>query len=148
VELVHLLPEHYEWISAVVQIVNVTEPATSAQTPLSIAYEKGLYDVVALLLDKVQKEAEVQLASGMQVDVAGGDGVTPLHLACLHGDMAKAALLICKGVDVNEVDALSQSPLHVASANGHVFLVELLLSKGADMHNRNGCMDPKSRSVC
>jgi ankyrin repeat protein len=92
------LPEHFEWRSALAQSAYVTEPATSVQTPLSIAYEKGLYDGVALLLDKVQKEAEAQLASGMQVDVACSDGVTPLHLACLHGDMATAALLICKGV--------------------------------------------------
>ncbi|XP_071482423.1 BRCA1-associated RING domain protein 1-like [Diadema antillarum] len=58
-------------------------------------------------------------------------GETPLHVACIKGDMDVAQSLLERGVDPNVKDNAGWTPLHEACNHGHTSLVDLLLDYGA-----------------
>lgn len=68
-------------------------------------------------------------------------------VACKHGDLDLAELLLASGVDVNvsgtkgyrdRMHYDNATPLHAACANGHLSVVRLLLDNGADFEKTNG----------
>eukprot|EP00050_Salpingoeca_kvevrii_P019541 m.87342 g.87342 ORF g.87342 m.87342 type:complete len:391 (+) comp8460_c0_seq4:1250-2422(+) len=62
-------------------------------------------------------------------------GETPLHTACIDGDVAKVtALLEDAAALVNEKDNAGWTALHEACNNGHVKVVKLLLQANADVN--------------
>lgn len=80
-----------------------------------------------------------------------GDGfydsvdVHPLVLACQHGALESASLLIDRGAEVDRQTTEGKTPLYEAAASGQPRLVSLLLAKGADhvaRETRYGCMTP------
>merc|ERR1712072_292968 len=68
---------------------------------------------------------------GAAVDQAKGYGATPLFVACEHGHVDAARLLLDKGEDVNRARKDGQTPLFIACQNGHVDAARLLLQRGA-----------------
>ena len=59
-----------------------------------------------------------------------GTGSTPLHLACMEGNIELMnALLELEGADVNLVDGQGQSCLHISIILGHFLMAKALLSK-------------------
>jgi ankyrin repeat protein len=57
---------------------------------------------------------------------------TPLHLACLQGNLPCIQYLIVSGADVNKGDDQGLTPLHLLiQANGSLKAVEYLLNNGA-----------------
>ncbi|KXZ44533.1 hypothetical protein GPECTOR_66g261 [Gonium pectorale] len=58
---------------------------------------------------------------------------TPLHLACLDGDLARVEQLLQQGAPVDAAGKHGHTPLHCACAGGHVDVVELLISRGASL---------------
>lgn len=59
---------------------------------------------------------------------------SPLHIACLDGNIEIAKLLIDKGADVNFLSyPYKSSPLHDACKNSHTELVNFLLENGANI---------------
>lgn len=101
------------------------------------------------------------LKQGVDVDVRGEGGFTPLHIASNYGDFAIAKLLVAKGADVNAIAQNSNTPLHtinttkyleqiasmgsmfhqdivaVEAQPGHIAIVKLLLSKGAKINQQD-----------
>lgn len=72
------------------------------------------------------------IAQGADVNAAGGDGMTPLHWAAYHGDVALAQLLLKAKASVSASTRLGDNtPLHVASRHGHGAVVAVLLAAGA-----------------
>ncbi|MFO1435360.1 MAG: ankyrin repeat domain-containing protein [Gammaproteobacteria bacterium] len=65
------------------------------------------------------------------------DDDTPLHVACLWGDICAVDLLVSAGADVNARGDMGCSPLYVAVRFGHFRTVERLLRAGADPDDRN-----------
>ncbi len=67
------------------------------------------------------------------------NGVTPLHLAAMHGDSALIRSLFDYGSDIHAIDSSGFTPLHMAVQNGHFQAVQLLLNQGADVnrHTKN-----------
>ena len=57
--------------------------------------------------------------------------VTSLHLACWHGYVPLAKVLIDYGADINANDGDHWTPLHWACFEGHKAVVELLVDRGA-----------------
>ena len=83
------------------------------------------------------------LNDGAAVDQAKGDGATPLCVACEHGHVAAARLLLLdNGADVHKASNDNRTPLHEASYKGHVDVVQLLLANGAgadlDVKDKSG----------
>ena len=96
--------------------------------------------------------------AGADVDRATADGLTPLVLATLLGNVAAARILIEAGADVSKVNLVqaelvrvgnadvtdvvgtdaSVTPLHLAAAVGDEAMIEVLLGAGAKVDTRVG----------
>ena len=110
-------------------IVDVNSMTGTRETPLTLAAENGLKDMVQLLLDK-----------GAEPNKPDQDGDTPLHTAAYLGYKDMVLLLLNRGADPNMADRGGHSPLHVAAREGYKDVVLLLLNRGADpnMEDRGG----------
>jgi ankyrin repeat protein len=74
------------------------------------------------------------VASGANVNVAQGDGMTALHWAAERGDVKMANELLKAHASVKAVTReASYTPLHIASKNGNAAVVRALLNAGADV---------------
>lgn len=69
----------------------------------------------------------------VEVDARGEDGDSPLHIACLYGQVAVVEECIRRGADVNVKDEDDSTPLHDACAGGFESIVAQLLQKGASV---------------
>lgn len=56
--------------------------------------------------------------------------MTPLHMACTHGNLEVAKMLISKGAQLRCCDEENNTPLLVACTEGHIKLVQLLFAAG------------------
>uniref|UniRef100_A0A2C9JSZ2 Tonsoku-like protein n=1 Tax=Biomphalaria glabrata TaxID=6526 RepID=A0A2C9JSZ2_BIOGL len=65
-------------------------------------------------------------------------GETPLHRACIEGNLKKVKSLISEGHPVNPRDYCGWLPLHEACNHGHTAVVEHLLDCGAWINDRGG----------
>lgn len=63
-------------------------------------------------------------------------GNTPLHEACIRGDMKRAKALIEQGHDVNPQDNAGWIPLHECCNHGHYEIAEFLIEHGANVNHR------------
>ncbi len=72
------------------------------------------------------------LESSADVNAPQADGMTALHWAARHDDLAMAELLVASGAEVDAENRYGVRPLTLACLNGSAALVELLLGAGAD----------------
>ena len=89
---------------------------------------------LADLLMQGDSAAARQLLTGLKLDVnvAQGDGMTPLHWAAHHDDLETARLLLAAGANVNAETRLGGiTPLFMACTNGNPHIIALLLKSGA-----------------
>ena len=95
----------------------------SSSDPIVEAAREGDVDAVRHLIE-----------SGADVNVAGGDGMTPLHWAAEHGDLEITRLLLEAGADVAAGTRIgTYTPLHLAARGAHTASVRLLVEVGADI---------------
>ena len=63
---------------------------------------------------------------------AVGDGLSPLHRACLSGDPERVWALLARGADPDSKTEDAVTPLMMAAGKGHSKIVDLLLGAGAN----------------
>eukprot|EP00595_Chromulina_sp_UTEXLB2642_P002947 CAMPEP_0196764890 /NCGR_PEP_ID=MMETSP1095-20130614/7128_1 /TAXON_ID=96789 ORGANISM="Chromulina nebulosa, Strain UTEXLB2642" /NCGR_SAMPLE_ID=MMETSP1095 /ASSEMBLY_ACC=CAM_ASM_000446 /LENGTH=674 /DNA_ID=CAMNT_0042121683 /DNA_START=525 /DNA_END=2549 /DNA_ORIENTATION=- len=132
--------------------VDVTKPNNIGRTPLFIAIEKGLTEVVKYLITECKLDVNAKLFSGSfhtyplniaisynqphlvsvllslgaNVNQKDDEGFTPL-LAALVKDFPNEALAIIeKGADIYEPNVTGRSPLFVAVERGHTEVIKYL----------------------
>ncbi|XP_072932093.1 ankyrin repeat domain-containing protein 27-like [Epargyreus clarus] len=64
-------------------------------------------------------------------------GLTPLHMACIHGKAAVVEILIDIGAEIDATDLNECTSLHYAAARGHQNALLLLLHSGANINKQN-----------
>lgn len=109
--------------------------ATAAFLALVIALPAASADrsAVADAAESMNHEALRSLIErSADVNVPQADGMTALHWAARHDDLAAAELLVAAGADVDAANRYDVTPLALACINGNGALVELLLDEGAD----------------
>jgi ankyrin repeat protein len=74
------------------------------------------------------------LADGADVNATQVDGMTALHWAAYHDDLATARMLIEAGADANATNRYGVASLSLAATNGNAAFVQLLLDAGADQN--------------
>lgn len=68
---------------------------------------------------------------------ADAKGYSVFMLACYHGHLKLAELLLSNGANPNDTDASGNTVLMGVAFKGHVEIVKLLLANGADVKQRN-----------
>jgi len=96
-------------------------------TPLSVACEAGLHDMVQLLL-------EVSSSTVRAFDV---NLRRPLHLAALSKRKEIVALLLAAGANVHDTDINGNTALHYATLCDAIGCMELLLQAGSQVSVQN-----------
>jgi cytohesin len=136
VDRVRVYPEYERVITYLLQHgVSPNCTTEHGSTPLHVAVDNGLLQVVQLLL---KEKADVNSACD--------DGITPLHVAARQGQREIAELLLSQGADINVRTKRGVTPLLEASVNvdrsnvvlsgkdrpvNYRALAEFLISKGA-----------------
>lgn len=64
-------------------------------------------------------------------------GLTPLHVASVHGKAAIVEILLDMGAQINATDLNECTPLHYAASRGHQNALLLLLHSGASINKEN-----------
>ncbi|OQA77288.1 MAG: Ankyrin repeats (3 copies) [bacterium ADurb.Bin243] len=75
--------------------------------------------------------AELLLAKGADVNIAGDDGKTAVHLAAMDGSKSVIELLIKNKADLNSTDRYGNTPLKLALENDKLEAAEILRKNGA-----------------
>jgi hypothetical protein len=108
-------------------------------SPLLLAVEEGLRDVVELLV-----------ANGAGINGKAKDPKcqAPLHAAarCCRADLAE--WLLSRGADVKTKDISELTPLHLAAMYGSAEVAKLLLSNGADPNARDADRKTPLEELC
>ncbi len=95
---------------------------TPAESPVADAAKRG--DIA---------ELRSLLKDGADVNAAQGDGMTALHWAATHNDVAMASVLIYAGANLESTTRLgAYTSLHLASKAGNAPVMEMLLKSGSD----------------
>ncbi|XP_047995023.1 ankyrin repeat domain-containing protein 27-like [Leguminivora glycinivorella] len=77
------------------------------------------------------------LKSSPTVTSRDSHGLTPLHVACIHGKAAVVELLIEMNSEANATDLNECTPLHYAASRGHQNALLLLVHSGANVNQAN-----------
>ena len=93
---------------------------------------------MANLLDSCRRDlTEVVMAllqeEELPIDARDVNQWTPLHHACIKGNMEVAMALVDRGADVHARDVDQRTPLHEACINGHLEFAMALVDRGADV---------------
>jgi ankyrin repeat protein len=98
---------------------------------LMLHHRPHVIDRVAVAA-KTRALTELLFQRGMNPNLAGWLGVTPLHRFARHGDIDNAAIFLDHGANVHARDEeFCTTPLGYAALNGKLQMVELLLQRGA-----------------
>lgn len=74
------------------------------------------------------------LADGVEIEVAGEDGLRPLHYAANGGHTEVVKELLAAGAEIESMGGrFGSRPLHYAALGGHTGVVKELLTAGAEM---------------
>lgn len=137
--------------------VDLGQTQPTANTPLLLAVEMGLLDIVTLLCkngankEAKDKDGDTALVLALRMkrpDIAkylinnGSDCKaldkqqrTPLHIAAKEDLIEVVQALITKKVEINQFDETGNTPLHLAAAhNSDIDLVKLLIQNGANVN--------------
>ena len=102
---------------------------TPAESPVADAAKRG--DIA---------ELRSLLKDGADVNAAQGDGMTALHWAATHNDVAMASVLIYAGANLESTTRLgAYTSLHLASKAGNAPVMEMLLKSGSDANATREC---------
>ncbi len=101
---------------------------------VAAAAEHGLADLIQAGDSRAAFDA---LAAGAEVNLAQGDGTTPLHWAVYRLDEPLVDALLEAGAEPDAVNLYGSSPLSEAIKTGHAALIERLLEAGADVESPN-----------
>ena len=114
---------------------------------LSAAAENGHEPIVRLMLRhrprlaervavvaRSRELTELLFQSGMNPNLTGWLGITPLHRFAQQGDVQKAAIFLNHGANLHARDEeLRTTPLGYAAAAGKLRMVEFLIRRGATL---------------
>ena len=96
------------------------------ETALSVAVDKGHFDVVRFLVEQ-----------GAEMEKCDRSGNSPIAVASMCGHLEITRNLLEQGADRDKADNNGWTPLHLAAERGHLETAKLLMVYGADLNARN-----------
>uniref|UniRef100_A0A3B4Z615 BCL3 transcription coactivator n=1 Tax=Stegastes partitus TaxID=144197 RepID=A0A3B4Z615_9TELE len=116
----------------------------NGQTALHLCCEYDQRDCLSRVLSRV-------LSPGISscLEIRNYEGLSPLHLAVLHGFKDLARLLLNAGADINAMDIKSgQSPLMHAVEGNNADMVHFLIESGCDVNSQSYSGNTALHSAC
>lgn len=109
-----------------------TSTSTKGSCALHFAAFNGATKLLGFLvsLDVVDKMAYIN-----QKDHDNGN--TPLHFACLEGQVESVRILLQSNANVNLTNILGLTPFHLSVSSGSLQLLNLLIEHNADIHAKS-----------
>src|SRR5215831_9865278 len=90
-------------------------------------------DSLAGLIQAGDRDAALKkIAAGADVNVAQGDGTTPLHWAVYKVDADLVRALLARGAKPDAINSYGSTPLAEAAKVGNAPLAEMLLKAGSN----------------
>uniref|UniRef100_A0A674I331 Tonsoku-like protein n=1 Tax=Terrapene triunguis TaxID=2587831 RepID=A0A674I331_9SAUR len=77
-------------------------------------------------------------SQGVEWNRRNDRGETPLHRACIDGNLRRVQIFLEQGHPLNPRDYCGWTPLHEACNHGHLEIVRLLLERGASIDDPGG----------
>ncbi len=99
---------------------------TGDETWFRRSVRQGIPEVLSMYLER-----------GVDINAAGDNGYTALHVAAVEGHANVAEFLLANGADANAANINDHTPLHFAVLEGHQDVVEVLLANGAHVNPRD-----------
>lgn len=94
--------------------------SSNGNTALHFAARRGNDQVADLLVHQAKADVNARDSSNM----------TPLHLACVSGNVAISKMLIQRGADIKAKSTELMTPLHTAVYHGNAEIAALILGTG------------------
>jgi ankyrin repeat protein len=105
----------------VLAVLGLAAGAAGTDTALLSAVKNG--DITAV---------QSLVRNAAEINSAGPDGTTPLHVAVLRNDADSVDLLLRAGASARATTRYGVAPLYLACVNGNASIIEKLLAAGAD----------------
>lgn len=144
---------------------NIAKTGYGDMTPLQCAIKNRSYDVAKILLDNDALFYRRVLGANRQVlskaiytgyyemvklileyrpdvNLWGDNLETPLHVACMMGNLDIVRLLIENGADVHKKNCLGYEPLDKACSRGFHSIARLLIEKGSNVNSNDSRILP------
>ncbi len=83
----------------------------------------------------------------VDINKAGPNGQTPLHVAAEKGRFIVTELLLKHGAEINSRDSQGNTPIHTAIMFGRTQVAEFLIQRGADFNSNKLLEDMVNNSV-
>ncbi|MBN1362875.1 MAG: ankyrin repeat domain-containing protein [Sedimentisphaerales bacterium] len=110
---------------------------TAAQVLLENGAERTTNSVLLAAQQGHKGVVELLIAQGIDVNVHGEDGSTPLFLASVYGHRDVVELLLGKGADIDRRTNRGITPLYAAVGRNDVEVTKFLIAKGANINTTN-----------
>lgn len=81
----------------------------------------------AICFNKLDVVNELFKSEKLDIRLGGCFGLTPLHIACIHGCVEIAEVLLQKGINVDSMDTMDYTPLHYAIEHDRKEIVSVLV---------------------
>lgn len=88
------------------------------------------------------------LESDVNINHMRPPGVSPLHMACVAGNLKFVVLLTEKGADIKLKTSVGLTPLQLAVLFGHYDVAEYLLTQGSDPNDIKDGVQSDNFSEC
>lgn len=86
----------------------------------------------------METACQVLLSAGADVDIQNSYGNTPLHIACLNGNVSICMELVAYGANLEAINYRGQTALHIAAASTHgVDCLTFLLDQNVDINKQS-----------
>uniref|UniRef100_A0A8B9EN78 Tonsoku-like protein n=1 Tax=Anser cygnoides TaxID=8845 RepID=A0A8B9EN78_ANSCY len=122
------LEEGRTWLSIALAKEEAGEPRAELEACLGTALERA----------EAAGELRLQVRARRRWNRRNDRGETPLHRACIEGDLRRVQLYLKQGHPLNPRDYCGWTPLHEACNHGHLEIVRLLLDRGAAVDDAGG----------
>ncbi len=114
----------------------------NAAAAITDAEERRYAELQLLALDEARAgetaALEAMVNAGLPVNLADTGRNTLLMLACYHGHLETARMLLARGADVDRRNSRNQTPLGGVAFKGFPEIARLLLEHGASVEADNG----------